>query len=75
MGIGKKTMSILNAFLLDLFDKVAREASHLCDHRGKHTLGAREVQAAVQLTFPGELALNAVAEGTAASQRYSSSRA
>ena len=68
-------MSILNSFLHDLFDRVAREAGHITDHSRKRTLGAREVQAAVQLIFPGELALNAVAEGTAASQRYESSRA
>ena len=75
MAIGKKTMSILNSFLHDLFDRVAREASHITDASRKRTLGAREVQAAVKLIFPGELALNAVAEGTAASQRYESSRA
>ena len=43
MRIGKKTMSILNSFLLDLFDRLAREAGSICDHSKRHTLGAREV--------------------------------
>ena len=70
MSIGKKTMSILNSVLLDLFDRVASEAGSICTHSKRHTLGAREVQAAVQLLFPGELCQNAVAEGTAAAARY-----
>ena len=35
MAIGKKTMSILNSFLIDLFDRIGREAGSVCGHSGK----------------------------------------
>ena len=64
MGASKKTMTVMNSFLLDLFDQIAREAGSICKYSKRQTLGAREVQAAVSLVLPGELALNAVSEGT-----------
>ena len=74
MGISKKTMSILNLFLLDLFGKVAREAGSICKYSKRHTLGARDVQAAVSLLLPGELRLHAVSEGTSAAKSYAAKR-
>ena len=65
-SIGKKTMGILNSFLLDLFDKLAREAGSVCAHSHRRTLGPREVQAAISLHLPGELRYHAMKEGTQA---------
>merc|ERR1712196_535083 len=65
-GISKKAMSILNSFVNDAFDRVATEAGKLCRYNTKRTLTAREIQTAVRLVLPGELAKHAVSEGTKA---------
>ena len=62
-GISKKSMDIMNSFILDTFDRLALEASKLVRTSKKHTLSAREVQSAVKLLLPGELAKHAIIEG------------
>merc|ERR1711865_114977 len=59
-GISKKSMSIMNSFINDIFEKIATESSRLVRYNKKHTLSSREVQAAVRLLLPGELAKHAV---------------
>ena len=71
-GISKKSMSIMNSFINDVFEKIAREASRLVKYSKKSTLSSREVQAAVRLLLPGELAKHAVTEGTKAVTKFSS---
>ena len=65
-GISKKSMAIMNSFINDIFDRVALEASKLVRYNKKHTLSAREVQSAVRLLLPGELARHAIVEGAKA---------
>merc|ERR1719321_2135726 len=55
-GISKKSMSIMNSFINDIFEKIAGESSRLVRYNKKHTLSSREVQTAVRLLLPGELA-------------------
>ena len=71
-GISKRSMSIMNSFINDVFEKIAGEASRLVRYNRKHTLSSREVQTAVRLLLPGELAKHAVSEGTKAVTKYSS---
>ena len=71
-GISKKSMSIMNSFINDIFEKVASESSRLVRYNKKHTLSSSEVQTAVRLLLPGELAKHAVSEGTKAVTKYSS---
>merc|ERR1711959_368272 len=71
-GISKRSMSIMNSFTNDIYDKVANEASKLVRYNKKHTLSSREVQTAVRLLLPGELAKHAVSEGTKAVTKFSS---
>jgi len=71
-GISKKSMSIMNSFINDIFEKIASESSRLVRYNKKHTLSSREVQTAVRLLLPGELAKHAVSEGTKAVTKYSS---
>merc|ERR1740123_2317228 len=71
-GISKKSMSIMNSFINDIFEKIAGEASRLVRYNKKHTLSSREVQTAVRLLLPGELAKHAISEGTKAVTKYSS---
>merc|ERR1712201_69568 len=61
-GISSKSMSIMN----DIFEKIASEASRLTRYTKKGTLSSREIQTAVRLILPGELAKHAVSEGTKA---------
>merc|ERR1711990_456207 len=71
-GISKRSMSIMNSFINDVFEKIAGESSRLVRYNKKHTLSSREVQTAVRLLLPGELAKHAVSEGTKAVTKYSS---
>ena len=71
-GISKKSMQIMNSFINDIFEKIALESSKLVRYNKKHTLSSREVQTAVRLLLPGELAKHAVSEGTKAVTKYSS---
>ena len=71
-GISKRSMSIMNSFINDVFEKISLEASKLVRYNKKHTLSSREVQTAVRLLLPGELAKHAVSEGTKAVTKYSS---
>ena len=72
-GISKRSMSIMNSFIYDIFEKISTESSKLVRYNKKHTLSSREVQTAIRLLLPGELAKHAVAEGTKAVTKYSTS--
>ena len=71
-GMSKKGMSIMNSFINDIFGKIAGEAGKLCSYNKKATLSSREVQTAVRLVLPGELAKHAVSEGTKAVTKFTS---
>lgn len=72
-GISKRSMSIMNSFINDVFDKVALESGRLVRYGAKKTLSSREIQTAVRLILPGELAKHAVAEGTKAVTKFTTS--
>ena len=72
-GISSKGMSFMNSFITDIFDKIANEAGKLVRYNKKGTLSSREIQTAVRLILPGELAKHAVSEGTKAVTKYTSS--
>ena len=73
-GISSKAMSIMNSFVNDIFDRVATEASRLTKYARRTTMSSREIQTAVRLILPGELAKHAVSEGTKAVTKYTSSK-
>ena len=73
-GISSKAMSIMNSFVNDLFERIAGESSRLAHYNKKHTITSREIQTAVRLLLPGELAKHAVSEGTKAVTKYTSSK-
>jgi len=73
-GISKKSMEIMNSFIYDIHEKIALEASKLVRYNKKHTLSAREVQSAVKLILPGELAKHAIIEGAKAVNKYASGK-
>jgi histone H2B len=65
-------MSVMNSFVTDIFDKVMVEAGKLVRYNKKSTLSSREIQTAVRLALPGELAKHAVSEGTKAVTKFTS---
>ena len=73
--ISKKGMTIINNFVEDTFEKIASEGSKLCRLHKTMTLGSRDIQSAIRLVLPGELAKHAVSEGTKAVTKYTSSSA
>jgi histone H3/H4 len=73
-GISSKAMSIMNSFVNDIFERIAAEASRLAHYNKKSTITSREIQTAVRLLLPGELAKHAVSEGTKAVTKYTSSK-
>jgi histone H2B len=70
-GVSKNAMSVMNSFVNDIFERLASEAGRLARQTARHTISSREIQAAVRLLLPGELAKHAVAEGTKAITKYS----
>nr|XP_002732188.1 PREDICTED: histone H2B, gonadal-like [Saccoglossus kowalevskii] len=73
-GVSSKAMSIMNSFVNDIFERIATEASRLAHYNKRRTITSREVQTAVRLLLPGELAKHAVSEGTKAVTKYTSSK-
>ena len=73
-GISSKAMSIMNSFVNDVFERIAAEASRLAHYNKRSTITSREIQTAVRLLLPGELAKHAVSEGTKAVTKYTSSK-
>ncbi|OMJ19412.1 Histone H2B [Smittium culicis] len=75
LGISTKGMSILNSFVNDVFERIASEASKLAAYNKRSTISSREIQTAVRLLLPGELAKHAVSEGSKAVTKFTSASA
>ena len=69
-GISKKSMVILNNFVMDTFDKLAAEASSLAHTNNRDTLSGRDVQSAIRLVLPGDLSQHALSEASKAMTKY-----
>ena len=70
IGISNKAMLVMNSFVTDIFERIAREGSRLVDMNDRNTLGSREIQTAVRLVLPGDLAKHAVSEGGKAVAKF-----
>jgi histone H2B len=73
-NISKKAMSIMNSFVNDIFERIAGEASKLAAYNKRSTISSKEIQTAVRLILPGELAKHAVSEATKAISKYDGSK-
>ncbi|KAI9081909.1 hypothetical protein K1719_036171 [Acacia pycnantha] len=69
----RPTRSTSSSFINDIFEKLAQESSRLARYNKKPTITSREIQTAVRLVLPGELAKHAVSEGTKAVTKFTSS--
>jgi len=72
--ISSRAMSVMDSFVGDLFGRLAAEAAALAKKNNRQTLSSREIQTAVRLLLPGELAKHAVSEGTKAVTKFTASR-
>ena len=66
------TLSPIPCTQQDQFEKIATEAAKLARYSKKPTVTSREIQTAVRLILPGELAKHAVSEGTKAVTKFTS---
>ena len=73
MGISSKAMDTMNSYMFDMFERIAAEVARLLIHSRRRTLKERDVEYAVKLLLPGELAKHAVSEGTKAVRKYTHS--
>ena len=55
-GLSSKAMSIMNSFLIDIFERIAVEASRLVFYNKRSTLTSRDITTAVRILMPGQLA-------------------
>ena len=70
INISKKAMAIMNSFVNDIFERIAHESSKLSAYNKRSTISSKEIQTAVRLILPGELAKHAVSEATKAIAKY-----
>lgn len=70
LGMSLRAMTVIDAMMNDMFERIAEEAARLSKYTKRATLSSREVQAAVRLVLPGELGKHAVSEGTKAVSNY-----
>ena len=73
-GLHPKAMSVLNSMNIDLFERIAAEASRLAHCNKKPTITSREIETAVKLVLPGDLVQHAISEGSKAVAKYKTSR-
>jgi histone H2A len=72
-GITAIAKNELNLMLHDTLEKIVQAASTMVHNRKQATLSSRDIQSAVRLVIPGELAKHAVSEGTKAVTKFTSS--
>jgi histone H2B len=70
VSMSSKGMAVLNSFVQDIFERIVTEAAALTRFNGTKTMSSREIQTAVRLTLPAELAKHAAAEGTKAVAKH-----
>jgi histone H2B len=66
VGFSSKGIRVVNSFVNDIFERIAVEAASLTRFNKTKTMSSREIQTAVRLVLPAELAKHAMAEGTKA---------
>lgn len=74
LSLSQQSVSVLDSFVKDMFERIASEASFLARQARSSTINSREIQTAVRLLLPGELCKHAISEGTMAMVRYISNK-
>ena len=66
LALSSKSVKVLNSFCQDMFDKIATQAAALARANKKSTIRAAEIQTAVRLTLPADLAKHSISEASKA---------
>ena len=74
MGINRKGMQVMDNFMIDIFERIAAEASNVTKYNKRRTITSREIQTAARLLLPGQLSKHAVSEGNKAITKYANSK-
>jgi len=69
-GCSKKAMKVMDDLAHDFVNALTKQADELSAMNKRMTLSSRDVQGAVRLVLPGELAKHAVSEGNKAVTMY-----
>lgn len=72
-SISMKSMLIMDSFVHDCFQRIASEASRLVHYNNRSTLTSDDLQTAVRIVLPGQLAKHAISEGIKALIKYEKS--
>lgn len=73
-GMAGDSLATMNNLVNITVEKVMVEVNKLMQMTGKKTISTREIQSAVLLVFPGELAKHAVSFGTKAVTKYNATQ-
>lgn len=73
MGITKQAMQVMNDLVTHAFLDIAEESGKLVKLDSRDTLGQRDVESAVRLILPGQLASHSNVEGQQALQSFQNS--
>lgn len=73
-GMAGDSLATMNNLVNITVEKIMVEVNKLMQMTGKKTISSREIQSAVRLVFPGELAKHAVSEGTKAVVKYNATQ-
>ena len=69
IGITLPSISIMDSFVKDIFERIASEAQNLARNYGKTTISVKEIETATKLILKGDLNKHAVSEGQSAIKR------
>ena len=70
VSIKQSAMEVLDNITIEIFKRIARQASDLCEHGKSKVLNAKTVEAAVKMALPGEMAQYAIEEAQAACLKF-----
>ncbi len=66
LTLSSASLRIVNSFVMDMYNRLAIEATSLMRSSGKQTLTSRDLQAAVRLILPDDLAKYSMSEAVRA---------
>ncbi|KAJ9075682.1 Histone H2B type 1-A [Entomophthora muscae] len=70
--ISSRAISVMDCFVKDIFERIASEASQLAAYNKRSTISTREIQTAILLVLPKELAKHAISYGSKAITQFTS---
>ena len=74
VGISKKSLVVMDAFIKHIFDSIATESGRLARYNKKRTISSKEIETSVRLVVSGELAKHSLSEGRKAVVRYNENK-